>query len=125
MYFRDEIKANTDPYEEELRLIANLIQYCLRFELPPGATAANANANNPGLTTSNGFLAVPGQSGHPRRGSHESGLRDATSGKGKRLLLPTKTSHFQTITNCQNVPECCQARVQHTLSLLTDVFIIR
>ncbi len=80
VYFHsEEIKANSEPYEEELKLIANLIQYCLRFELPSAGGGGTPAAPSV-ASTNNGFLAVPGQSGHPRRGSHESGLREAQKG---------------------------------------------
>ncbi|XP_059086547.1 uncharacterized protein LOC131883179 [Tigriopus californicus] len=76
----EEIKANAEPYEEELKLISNLISYCLRFEFPPqsgGTTPVESCEGNTNSSNGNAFLQVPGGTdpNNPRRGSHESGLR--------------------------------------------------
>ena len=68
LYFREEIKANQEPYDEELKLISNLMAYSLRFEVP---STANGPNSTPSPSVHNGFLCVPGQV-PSRRGSDQS-----------------------------------------------------
>ena len=67
-YFSEEIKANQEPYDEELKLISNLMVYSLRFEVP---STANGPNSTPSPSVHNGFLCVPGQV-PSRRGSDQS-----------------------------------------------------
>ena len=68
LYFSEEIKANQEPYDEELKLISNLMVYSLRFEVP---STANGPNSTPSPSVHNGFLCVPGQV-PSRRGSDQS-----------------------------------------------------
>jgi hypothetical protein len=64
LHSREDIKANSEPYDEELKLISNLIQYCLRFEfpsLPNPTTSCESPVKSAVPSVSNGFLCVPGQ----------------------------------------------------------------
>ncbi len=76
----EEIKANAEPFEDEIKLISNLISYCLRFEFTtPSATTSSPVKSPSAAPVSNGFLAVPGGGGPgSRRGSHESRSGDSS-----------------------------------------------
>jgi len=76
-----------EPYEDELKLIATLTQYCLRFD--GGANAGYEPQSAEVTATNNGLLAVPGASGQPRRGSHESGLNQKSP---PSLLSPSSSA---------------------------------
>jgi len=98
LIYREEIKAQAEPYEEELKLISTLIQYCLRFDAAAAAVGASVTEESAAfagdgsaqvITSSNGLLTVPGASGQPRRGSHESGLqRRGNKGHGGHSTAP-------------------------------------